>query len=686
LNRQREDYFVINESCECVDPDVTCDVNDTSLDCDEDGVLNETDCAPTDPNIFPGKECDDNDLCTIDDQYNASCECLGIFEDTDSDGVCDAEDLCPDIDNDIINTPCDDGNPQTSNDRYSADCKCVGTVCDITIPTDDCDGDGILNGEDCAPNDPNPVSIGTVCDDGDACTINDVIDADCNCSGIIADEDKDGVCDVNDLCPGIDNAIINTPCDDGDPQTSNDKYSADCKCVGTACDITIPTDDCDGDGILNGDDCTPNNKEPTTEGSPCDDLNRCTIQDKYDAECNCTGTFADEDNDGVCDADDACNNLLVGTACDDNNPNTQNDVLLEDCICKGSANLSVVTQGSICLGLDQGSVIFTGISTNTIVSVEIMSLLDTFLLVEEFLTTNTEISISNLPDGLFTYRIFEPSSPQDLFIGEFEIISDREIIQLQLVGLADICDGQAVEITTIENNYEEILWSTGEVSNQINISDEGRYWVRVINASGCVASDTFDIRVAQSAEAIDDEFLNISTESVEINILENDSLPTSGNWEVTILQEPEFGILEELGNGLFNYKAEEGQPARVAFTYQVCDLETTCQNNCNSATVSLQLANTELQTTLEAVITPNGDGMNEVFDTGINDIESQHPNNEIIIFNRWGQQLFMQNPYDNQWAGTNQSGNQLPQGTYYFVLRLKDNVNKEITGDILLIR
>lgn len=41
-------------------------------------------------------------------------------------------------------------------------------------------------------------------------------------------------------------------------------------------------------------------------GTPCNDNDTCTINDTYDSNCNCTGTFQDTDNDGVCDADDPC--------------------------------------------------------------------------------------------------------------------------------------------------------------------------------------------------------------------------------------------------------------------------------------------------------------------------------------------------------------------------------------------
>ncbi len=41
-------------------------------------------------------------------------------------------------------------------------------------------------------------------------------------------------------------------------------------------------------------------------GTPCNDGDECTIDDQYDHNCICRGTFADDDNDGVCNSDDQC--------------------------------------------------------------------------------------------------------------------------------------------------------------------------------------------------------------------------------------------------------------------------------------------------------------------------------------------------------------------------------------------
>ncbi len=74
------------------------------------------------------------------------------------------------------------------------------------------------------------------------------------------------------------------------------------------------------------------------------------------------------------------------------------------------------------------------------------------------------------------------------------------------------------------------------------------------------------------------------------------------------------------------------------------------------------------------IFTPNKDGTNDVLI--IKNIE-QYPNNKVLIFNRWGNKVWEAGPYLNDWDGTNQfgvtvGGNELPVGTYFYILELGD--------------
>lgn len=67
-------------------------------------------------------------------------------------------------------------------------------------------------------------------------------------------------------------------------------------------------------------------------------------------------------------------------------------------------------------------------------------------------------------------------------------------------------------------------------------------------------------------------------------------------------------------------------------------------------------------------ISPNGDGIN---DTWIIDGISLFPQNNVAIFNRWGDKVWSATNYDNTdrvWSGTNQNGMKLSDGTYFYIV------------------
>ncbi len=242
--------------------DSNCNCTGTLVDSDNDGTCDAQDGCPNDPNKTdpgtcgcgnpePGTPCDDGDVCTTGDVIDSNCNCTGTLVDSDNDGTCDAQDGCPNDPNKTDpgscgcgnpepGTPCDDGDPLTIGDTINIDCLCAGIpvscvddsncedgdpctddFCDggvcTHVPLPDTDNDGTCDAQDGCPNDPNKIDPGTCgcgnpepgspCNDGDVCTVNDVIDSNCNCTGILLDSDNDGTCDAQDGCPNDPNKI-----------------------------------------------------------------------------------------------------------------------------------------------------------------------------------------------------------------------------------------------------------------------------------------------------------------------------------------------------------------------------------------------------------------------------------------------------------------------------------------------
>ncbi len=82
-------------------------------------------------------------------------------------------------------------------------------------------------------------------------------------------------------------------------------------------------------------------------------------------------------------------------------------------------------------------------------------------------------------------------------------------------------------------------------------------------------------------------------------------------------------------------------------------------------------------------ITPNGDGYNDYWH--IRDLD-RFPDNEVRIINRWGDQVFFEAPYQNNWTGTWKDG-ELPGATYYYVIKIRFGGELyEFNGPLTIIR
>ena len=101
------------------------------------------------------------------------------------------------------------------------------------------------------------------------------------------------------------------------------------------------------------------------------------------------------------------------------------------------------------------------------------------------------------------------------------------------------------------------------------------------------------------------------------------------------------------------------------------------QNGCSDQqTVTI---NIEGDLIIPNVITPNADGTNDFFV-----ITGLKSDTQVIILNRWGNEVFNASNYKNEWNGQDKSGDFLMEGVYTYLVILPDGSQKH--GFVHLVR
>lgn len=213
----------------------------------------------------------------------------------------------------------------------------------------------------------------------------------------------------------------------------------------------------------------------------------------------------------------------------------------------------------------------------------------------------------------------------------------------------------------------------------------------VLSAKGCpdFSKDTFEVFVEKDIITKDDVVSQRNTgQLINVPVTLNDDLKGTKAWKIEILSQPTHGALENIGKSL-RYKPSPCFAGVQEFLYQICSQY--CPTKCDTAKVKLNLLEDPSScdsVVIQNVITPNGDGKNDVFKIDAIDFQPERfKNAELIIFNRWGDIVYKSGrPYANDWNGTNSNGAELPEATYYYLLDLNLPDGISYRGDITILR
>ena len=190
-----------------------------------------------------------------------------------------------------------------------------------------------------------------------------------------------------------------------------------------------------------------------------------------------------------------------------------------------------------------------------------------------------------------------------------------------------------------------------------------------------------------------------------INLLEGGNLP---DIDTIFVQVPVGGTViaciptDEL-NGTLELMSNDCvsplDPAQVNFTgdecleiigteignMQACIILCDDLGVCDTTIVLIEVIDTSTELVIYTGFSPNGDGVNDYFK--IKNIEL-YPDNEVVIYNRWGTMVYQKQSYSGENAWTGQYGDKiLPDGSYFYILDVVINgVKKKFSGYLQLNR
>ncbi len=203
----------------------------------------------------------------------------------------------------------------------------------------------------------------------------------------------------------------------------------------------------------------------------------------------------------------------------------------------------------------------------------------------------------------------------------------------------------------------------------------------ICNQRGCDTAIVFikvvcDTTPLLRPTAVDDAVKTTINRQVDFVILGNDTL--RGARSAEMVSPPSHGTILIMPDSMAMYKPDKEFCGRDSFLYRICNTV-----GCDTAWVKIEVSCGDTLQVFRG-FSPNNDRINDVL--VIRGIEN-YPDNEVLIFNRWGNQVFTRKGYRNEdgWDGS-WNGKFTPDGTYFYFIKLNDPKNQQFSGYIQLVR
>ncbi len=238
----------------------------------------------------------------------------------------------------------------------------------------------------------------------------------------------------------------------------------------------------------------------------------------------------------------------------------------------------------------------------------------------------------------------------------FDILVDNIGSQIELQD-ARLCPNKTTLLDAGEG-YSDYLWSTGETTQIIEVSEAGIFSVEATDTTGCQSNGSAEVVFEEAAEPV-----------------------ISG-----VLQFVGGGGNTTIGTGIFSdYLWSNGQTGADILVTESGEYAVTVTNAVGCTGVANVFVEEVLVDgfLIPNAFSPNQDGVNDTWGVLGPNIVSI----EVKVFNRWGKEIFRSQDLTERWDGTYNFEKQ-PIGTYVYVgeLTLLNGDVKPFKGNITLIR
>ena len=189
--------------------------------------------------------------------------------------------------------------------------------------------------------------------------------------------------------------------------------------------------------------------------------------------------------------------------------------------------------------------------------------------------------------------------------------------------------------------------------------------------------DTGVVTITVSGTVTDAPDTNDVTAYTRINTPVTVGVTSSTTVTVSIPSQPANGTAVSNGDGTITYTPNNGFKGTDSFEYSLCNAA-----GCRTATISIHVTS---ELIIYNGVSIGGSDKNNHFH--IEGIEN-YPNNTVRIYNRWGVKVFEMSGYNNttkafrgvsEARATLEASDNLPQGTYYYIIEYVDEHNKTQT-------